>query len=98
MINLLDGAPNPLPIAIILGKELRVAKHYELAEQVLLKGLKFSENNVVLLSELGKIFLEQGNLAKASGYLVKADQKSPKNIERICNLGDVYLVAGAKLK
>ena len=91
VMTLLDGAPNPLPIAIILGKELRVAKHYELAEQVLLKGLKFNENNVVLLSELGKIFLEQGDLAKASGYLEKADQKSPNNIERICDLGDVYL-------
>ena len=88
--TLLSGSPNPLPISICLGKALREKKEYEYAKKILHSALRYGEN-AVILSELGKIYLLEGNLTKAKQFLEQAHQKSPDNLERLCSLGNVYL-------
>ncbi|NRA47349.1 MAG: response regulator [Oligoflexales bacterium] len=90
LIKVINEAPNPVPVAICLGKTLREKAQYDLAEQVLLKALKYSDNTV-LLSELGKVYLLKGDSEKAKSFLKRATKKSPDNLERLCNLGNLHL-------
>ena len=90
LIKVVNEAPNPVPVAICLAKALREKLKYDLAESILLKALKYSDNTV-LLSEIGKIYLQKGDNEKAKSFLKRATKKSPDNLERLCNLGDLHL-------
>ncbi|MFK7823125.1 MAG: response regulator [Oligoflexales bacterium] len=90
LLKMINEAPNPVPVAICLGKTLREKAKYDLAEGILLKALKYSDNTV-LLSELGKVYLLKGDSEKAKSFLKRANKKSPDNLERLCNLGNLHL-------
>ena len=83
-------SPNPLPVAIIFGRTLRQMKFYEEAEQVLRSALQYNDHAVVL-AELGKLCIETNKPDEAIAMLTRAAEKSPDNLERICNLGDLHL-------
>lgn len=91
IIRLTETSPNLIPLAIILGKTLRQSGFYDLASDILLRALRFSNDHIVLLSELGKIQLHRGDFTQARHYLTRAYQKSPQNIERLCDIGDSHL-------
>ena len=72
------------------GKALRQRGLYREAEAVLKIALRFSDN-VVALGELGKVYLHLGKNGEALQFLARAAEKSPDNLERLCQLGDLHL-------
>lgn len=90
LVKVVTDAPNPVPVALCLGKALREKGRYDLAEGILLNALKYTDN-AVLLSEAGKVYLLKGDREKAKSFLKRASQKSPDNLERLCNLGNLHL-------
>lgn len=87
---MIEDSPNPLPVAIIFGRTLRQMKCLAEADQILKSALQYHDHPVIL-AELGKLYLESGKPDLAIDFLNRASEKSPDNLERICDLGDLHL-------
>ena len=89
--QILKKAPNPVPLALVAARRLVKCRMLKPAEAVLESVLKFDENCVVALNELGKIRHFQGRHRDALGVLQAASKLSPQNVQRLCLIGEVEL-------
>lgn len=88
--QLLESSPRPMPLMVGAVRILRQNGKYKEAEKVLRKGIG-KHASIPVLNELGKVLLHQGNFSEAKRILLKAYEKSPKNLDRLCDLGSVCL-------
>lgn len=86
-----DQSPNPFPSFITLGRLLKEMDMRDLAERVFLQAAHLNSNSAMVYNEIGKIYLENGDIKQAKSYLLKAKELSPENFDRLCDLGSISL-------
>ena len=84
-------SPNPVPLMIMVGRKLRSCRLYTEGKAFLSKAVKSYPSSPQILNELAKVSLFLGELDVASSLLQTAQMQSPKNVERLCQLGDISL-------
>lgn len=84
-------SPRPARLMLTAGRYLREKAEYGYAEQLLMAGLKMDPTSPMLFNELGKVYLQMSRFAEARKALLKAQELSPDNIERLCSLGNLSL-------
>lgn len=72
------------------------SSEYDKAEIEYLNVLQTDSQNVVAISRLGIIYFEQGRLARAVPFLLRARGLEPNTIESRIKLGAAYLSAGKR--
>jgi DNA-binding response OmpR family regulator len=92
--TMLRASPNPTPVAINTAKILRGHGLLREAEGLLRRALDKEAGSILTQSELGKVLHAQGRFAEAHVVLSKAQQLSPKNLGRLCLLGEIELATG----
>jgi len=101
MKSILNGCPNPLPVALIAAERLRECSYFLEAVELLKQILKHSPDSVMAMNELGKNLHLLGRHKDALPFLQKAIALSPQNMERLCLTGEVKLnlgdIAGARV-
>lgn len=94
-IGLLKGplakAPNPAPLAMLMARKLRDNGFYAEAESVIRDHLLKFPDGPVAYAELGKILYMQHRYKEAQDVLERAHMASPKNMARLCLLGEIDL-------
>ncbi|SMF57862.1 response regulator [Pseudobacteriovorax antillogorgiicola] len=91
ILKLLDKAPNPIPLGLLVSDVLLEKNQLSACEAVQKKILAVDKKNIRALSNLGKIALERKENHKAYQFLKAADKISPDNLGRICTLGQLEL-------
>ena len=86
-----EQSPNPLPMLLNLGVMLREIGQNGMAITIFQEAIKVNERSASAYNNLGKIYLEIGNIPKAKDCLLKAKGFSPNNLDRLCDLGNVAL-------
>ncbi len=89
--QLLQGAPYPAPLLLMLGRFLSCEKRWDEAEKLLRSVVSEDSGNVLALNELGKVLHASGRHREAMDVLEKANTLSPDNVKRICQLGELHL-------
>jgi tetratricopeptide (TPR) repeat protein len=92
--TMLKVSPNPMPITINTAKILRSHGLVREAEGLLRRALEKDAGSILAQSELGKVLHAQGRFAEAHDVLSKAHALSPKNLHRLCLLGEIELATG----
>ncbi len=90
-LRLLKDAPNPIPFAILFGKRMHAAKFTAQAKTIYKQALEIDGQCVAAMNELARILKEEGKFPEALRYLNKAYKLAPKNIERLCMLGETEI-------
>lgn len=90
LIHLLETSKNH-KIPAMAGVILKGQGLYNEAEEILKLALKEKSTSLMALNELGKLYLETGNIKSCQKILEKANQINIDNIERLCNLGQISL-------
>jgi tetratricopeptide (TPR) repeat protein len=85
-------APNPIPLALLMARKLRESGYAAEAMGLLGDILKKDPGSVPALSETGKSHFLKGDHVEASRFLEQAQVLSPKNVARLCLLGEIDLV------
>jgi CheY-like chemotaxis protein len=84
-------SPRPQIIAMAGAKILRERGHLDEA-LLLIKTYQAKHiDSVMLLGEMGEIYIEMGELDKATKFLDAAVMRSPQNLDRLCDLGGIHL-------
>lgn len=86
--------PNPVPTALLACRKLRENHFYVEAEEIAREVVFAEPNSILAKNELGKALILQGRHKEAGEALRVADQISPRNIERLCLLGEVGINNG----
>ncbi len=86
-----NKAPNPAPLAAVLGRVLRQKQLYQEAEDILRSALANNSQHVALLNEIGKLFHVLSRHKQALRYLKRAGALSPENTQRLCLIGELEL-------
>lgn len=76
---------------VMAGTIFRQNGLFEEAEEMLKSALQKKETSIMAVNELGKLYLETGNLKASKIFLKKANEINMDNIERLCNLGSISL-------
>ncbi len=84
-------SPKPIPMYLWAARLLTENNLIEEAEDLLSEFLMKFPDSFLAFNELGKILLRQGRFPEAETLLQQAQKFSPKNLERICLLGEVNL-------
>lgn len=85
-------APDPIPLALLVARKLREGEFIDEAIGLLEDILKRDKDCTIALSELGKSHFIKGHYLEATKYLDRAHSLSPKNVARLCLLGEIDLV------
>lgn len=88
---LMKIAPNPIPLALIIAKLLKIHGLNGPAKSLYKQVLVLDENCVQALNGLGKLLLADGRNNEASVYLRIAWRNSKNNISRLCMLGEIEI-------
>lgn len=89
--GLIDCSPAPYYICCATGNLLFANDQLDEAEIMFQRAVMEKKDSILALNALGKIALARGDNKSAKKYLTAAMSKSPDNIERLCNLGDICL-------
>ena len=89
--ELMDSAPKPLGVGIASLRKLRQAGRLDEALKLALNLQEKHEGSLAIQGELGKIYLQTDQLKDAKKILTSACEKSPRNLDRICDLGAANL-------
>lgn len=87
----LAKSPDPLPLGILAARGLRLRGAPQLAEPILRQLLTAAPGSTLAISELGKALYAQGRTGEALAQLEKAHKLAPRNLSRLCLLGDLAL-------
>lgn len=87
----LENCPRPVPILLLCARLLREQKKYKQAVSFAQRANQFRPGSLNVECELGKLYLQLGELDKAQQYLAKSLDQSPNNLERLCDLGKLNL-------
>lgn len=90
-MKLLGEAKNPTTLAVLYGKRMHEAGFLDTATLVLKRALQFDKNCTAAMNELAKVARAQGRYREALDLLSQAHKLVPKNLERICLLGETEL-------
>jgi tetratricopeptide (TPR) repeat protein len=85
---------NTARLATMTASALRRGGYAAEAETILKKLVQSNPDSVLVLSELGRIYLQTNRYAEAEAMLMKAQTLSPKNAERLCHIGEAQLGQG----
>ena len=88
---IIEKSPKPIPICLAAARILRSQDQMKLAKKMLNNALKMQPQSSMLLTEIGKLHLQQGDFSKAKRLLLKAQKLSPNNLDRLCELGKLNL-------
>ncbi|MCB9229086.1 MAG: tetratricopeptide repeat protein [Deltaproteobacteria bacterium] len=89
--SLMSQSPDSYDLCCAIAIALYNSDHLEEAQQVFEKAAQLKKDSVLVLNFMGKIALKQGRHRDAKQFLSTALKKSPDNVERLCNLGDICL-------
>lgn len=93
----LADASIPIAKKRLVEAEYAYAKgDYALARDNAVESLKHSGESVLVLNVLGKAFMRLNNFATAIKCFNKAQEVSPHNIERLCNIAEAQTDLGKK--
>ncbi len=85
------GAKRKVALTLIAARLFRKKGFFAEAETLLAQLLKASPNCMQAISELGKLYLSTKRFDEAGKLLQAAQAYSPKNIERLCMIGEAKL-------
>lgn len=91
LTRLFRDSPDPLPLAILMGRMLVETGDLVRSEKILERLRRNFPENVSVLNELGKIYHLKGDYARAVGVLRSATKMSPTNLLRTGLLGESCL-------
>jgi len=89
--ELVKTAPNPFPLVFSASRHLRVQGALSEAEGLISIALKLAPDSLMCMNEFGKILLMTKRYKEAEQVLLRAQELSPANLERLCDLGEVSL-------
>ncbi len=89
--DFMKNAPNPIPVAIIAGRQLLKNEFYREAENLFRLVTQKDPHSILALGELGKALHLQQRHQEAYDILSMVQKISPKNLERLCLMGEVKL-------
>jgi Tfp pilus assembly protein PilF len=84
-------APNPIPAALLVAKQLNAFGYLGQSQAIYKQILRKDEDCLQALNGLGRSLLLAGKTTEASMYLRVAWRLSENNIERLCMLGEIEL-------
>lgn len=91
VFRLARQCPSPFHLYCAAGSVLLDHNRLQDAEIAYKHALVSKHNSILAINALGKIYLMQGKNSKAKLYLIKAYDLSPINVDRLCDLGDLYV-------
>lgn len=91
VFRLARQCPSPFHLYCAAGSVLLEHNRLQDAEIAYKHALVSKHSSILAINALGKIYLMQGKNSKAKQYLIKAFDLSPLNIDRLCDLGDLYI-------
>ena len=91
LIKMINECPKPVLLAVAGARHIRERGHYKAAVTLLEKVRPLSPDSVAIMSEMGKNKLHLGELPEARNLLVRSYQKSPNNLDRLCDMGKINL-------
>lgn len=77
---------------------LFIGKKFHEASKMAVEALHVGGENIHLLNLLGKSYMKMRQFKQAEAFFEKANQLSPKNLERACHLAEVQAEAGDREK
>lgn len=90
-LRILKDAPEPGPFAVLFGKRMHSAKFLDQAKTVLKQALQIDPHCVAAMNELARIHKDEGHSDQALEMLMKAHKLAPRNVDRICLLGETEI-------
>lgn len=90
-LRLMKDAPNPVPLALLFGKRMHAAGFVVQAKTVYRQLLDLDHQCLTAMNELARILKDEGHFDEALQYLTKAHKLAPKNIDRLCLLGETEI-------
>ena len=89
--ELVKSAPNPFPLVFAACRHLRLQGKITEAEALISIALKLAPDSIMLMNEFGKILLMTKRYKEAEQVLLRAQELSPTNLDRLCDLGEISL-------
>lgn len=91
LLELVQGAPNPIPFFLLGARILTSRGDFSGAESIMRFAIKHSPNSTMAMFELAKILLKLNRNHEAFDLLLRAQEQSPDNLDRVCMLGHMHL-------
>lgn len=86
---LIKKDPGQIPFYTYLGLSYKLIGKYDLAIQILRKGLDIFPKSIAILTNLGSVYRSQNEFSKAEEYFNKAYLLNPKNISVLVNFANL---------
>jgi len=86
---LIKKDPRQVPFYTYLGLSYKLIGKYDLAIQILRRGLNFFPNSIAILTNLGSVYRAQNQFSKAEEYFQKAILLNPKDPSVLVNFANL---------
>lgn len=94
LMGLFSASKHTARLALLAAISMRSSGFVAEAKVLLEHLLKQSPNSVAIMSELGRVYIATKAYGDAETMLQKAQKLSPKNVERLCLIGEAQLSQG----